>query len=107
MTVDEYYNKLKSPQKEICLKLREIVKKKYPKYKESMLWGVPVFNEGLIYIVALRDHVNLGFTISKLTKEEEKLFQGGGKTTRKLEIRDLNEIDTQKVEKLLEFICNR
>lgn len=84
MTVDEYYNNLKSPNKEICLKLRHTIKSKYPSFKESMLWGVPVFNNGLIYIVSLKDHINLGFTISNLTKEEEKIFDGGGKTTRKI-----------------------
>ena len=102
--VNEYYKSQKSPQKEICLKLREIIKKKYPKYKESMLWGVPVFNNGLFYIVSLKDHVNLGFTVSNLTKEEEKLFQGGGKTTRKIEIKDLKEIDEIKIIQLLTLV---
>ena len=107
MTVDEYYNKQKSPQKEICLKLRKIVKKKYPHYKESMLWGVPVFNNGLFYIVSLKNHVNLGFTISKLTKEEEKLFKGGGKTTRKIEIESLEQINEAKILKLLDFVVKK
>lgn len=49
MTADEYYNNLKSPNKDICLKLRHTIKSKYPSFKESMLWGVPVFNNGLIY----------------------------------------------------------
>jgi hypothetical protein len=102
--VNDYYQKLKSPQKEIALKLRTIIKKEYPKYKESMLWGVPVFNDGLFYIVSLKDHVNLGFTISNLTKDEEKLFQGGGKTTRKIEIKDIEEIDRIKIVKLLNFV---
>jgi len=102
--VEQYYNKRKSPQKEICIKLREIVKKEYPKYKESMLWGVPVFNDGLFYIVALKDHVNLGFTISNISKEEEKLFDGGGKTTRKIEIKGIKDIDEVQIKKLLNFV---
>jgi uncharacterized protein YdhG (YjbR/CyaY superfamily) len=104
MTVEQYYNKQKSPQKEICLKLREIVKKEYPQYEESMLWGVPVFNNGLFYIVSLKDHVNLGFTISNISKEEEKLFDGGGKTTRKIEIKSIEDIDKVKIKKLLNFV---
>jgi uncharacterized protein YdhG (YjbR/CyaY superfamily) len=97
----------KSPQKEICLELRKIVKKQFPEFKETMLWGVPVFNDGLIYIVALKEHVNLGFTISNLTKEEEKLFQGGGKTTRKVEIRNIEEIDEERIGKLLDLVVKK
>ena len=107
MTVDEYYNKQKSPQKEICFKLREIIKTKFPKLKESMRWGVPVFEDGLFYIVSLKDHVNLGFTISNLSKEEEKLFKGGGKTTRKIEIESLEQIDKNKIVDLLDFVIKK
>ena len=107
MTVDEYYNKQESPQKEICLKLRHIVKKSYPEYRESMLWGVPVFNDGLFYIVSLKNHINLGFTVSNLSKEEEKLFQGGGETTRKIEIGSLDQIDEKKIIGLLEFVIKK
>jgi hypothetical protein len=107
MTVEQYYNNQKSPQKEICLRLREIIKKEYPTFKETMLWGVPVFNNGLFYIVALKDHMNLGFTISNLTKEEEKLFQGGGKTTRKIEIKRIEDIDEKMITKLLDFVYKK
>lgn len=107
MTVEEYYNNLKSPQKEIALNLRAIVKSLYPEFKETMLWGVPVFENGLCYIVALKDHVNFGFTVSNLTKEEEKLFEGGGKTTRKIEIRSLEEIDKGRIKKLVDFVLKR
>lgn len=104
MTVEEYYGKLKSPQKEIASRLRDILKKQYPKYEESMLWGVPVFKDGLFYIVSLKDHVNLGFSISNLSKEEEELFQGGGKTTRKIEIKTLEDIDERHIRELLDFV---
>lgn len=104
MTPKEYYSKQKLPQRDICLKLRDIILNMYPDIKESMLWGVPVFNDGLFYIVALKDHVNLGFTVSNLSKEDEKLFEGGGKTTRKIEIDSLEDIDKDRIEMLLEFV---
>ena len=107
MTVEEYYNKQKSPQKEICLKLRDIIESTYPELKESLQWGVPVFNEGLIYIVALKDHVNRGFTISNLSQKEEQLFEGGGKTTRKIEIRSVEDIDEDRIKKLLDFVIKK
>lgn len=107
MTVDKYYKSLKSPQREICSELRKLINETYPKLKESMLWGVPVFNEGLFYIVSLKDHVNLGFTISNLSKEEEKLFDGGGKTTRKIEFRTVEDIEKPKIIALLDFVYKR
>lgn len=107
MSVEEYYSMLENPQRDICLELRSIIKKNYPTFKESMLWGVPVFNNGLIYIVALKDHTNLGFTVSNLTKEEELLFQGGGKTTRKIELRRIDEIDASKIKQLIDLVMSK
>ena len=59
--VVEYINKQKSPQKEICQELREIILKANPDGKEKMKWGVPSFVEGKYYIVALKNHVNFGY----------------------------------------------
>ncbi len=68
--VDEYIEKLKSPQKEICSKLREIIFNTFPNIKEEMKWGVPSYAEGEYYLVALKTHVNLGFSIKDLSKKE-------------------------------------
>ncbi len=107
MTPEEYYSKQKSPQKEICLKLRQIIKDTYPNLTESMLWGVPVFENGLFYIVALKNHVNLGFSIANLTPKEKQVFQGGGKTTRKIELETLEDIDSDQIIKLLKFVAEK
>ena len=68
-TIDDYINQQKSPQKEICQSLRNLILKTIPGVKEEMKWGVPVFGEGKFYIGALKDHVNLGFAIIGLAKE--------------------------------------
>jgi hypothetical protein len=54
--------------------------------------------------VALKTHVNLGFSIKGLSKEEIALFQGTGKTTRHIQIASLNEIDEKQIVKLLKLI---
>ena len=41
--VQAYIEKQKSPQQEICLKLREIILKTFPDIKEEMKRGVPAF----------------------------------------------------------------
>ncbi|MBM3700811.1 MAG: DUF1801 domain-containing protein [Actinobacteria bacterium] len=102
-TVEEYIKKQKSPQKEICAKLRKIIFEIFPQAKEEMKWGVPVF-DGLYYIVALKDHVNLGFSIKGLTKEEIALFDGSGKTMRHIKIKSLAGIDKKKIESLFTLI---
>ncbi len=102
--VKQYINKQKSPQKEICQKLRQLIFDTFPEIKEEMKWGVPTFGNGNYYLVALKDHVNLGFSLKGLTKDDEKLFDGGGKTMKHIEISSPMEIDRKKIIKLLKLV---
>ncbi len=102
--IDNYIQKQKPPQKEICQELRKIILKTFPDAKEEMKWGVPAFAEGKFYIVSLKDHVNLGFSIEGLSKDEIALFDGGGKTTKHIEIGTLQDIDEKRIVKLLRMV---
>lgn len=104
MTVSEYIEKKKSPQKEILQQLRKIIKATFPKAKEEMRWGVPVFEDGKFYIVGLKDSVNLGFSVSGLNGKEMANFKGNGKLMRHLKFRSLDEIDEKKVVSLLKMV---
>ncbi len=55
MNADEYLEKQKSPQKEICQLLRSIIFRTFPNVKEEMKWGVPTYADGEYYFVALKD----------------------------------------------------
>jgi predicted GIY-YIG superfamily endonuclease len=101
--VKEYIEKQKSPQKEICLRLREIILKTFPDAQEEMKWGVPVFANGKFYIGALKNQVNLGFSINGLTKEQIALFEGSGKTMRHIKVMTLGDIDEKRIVKLLKI----
>lgn len=68
-----------------------------------MKLGVPWY-EGKFYIVALKTHVNLGFSLKGLTEDEIRLFQGSGKTMKHIEIHSLDEIDEKKIIKLLKVV---
>ena len=105
--VSKYIEKQASPQKEICHKLREIIFNTFPDIKEEMKWGVPAYADGLFYIVALKDHVNLGFSNKSLTKEELLLFDGNGKTTSHLIILETKNIDQARINKLLKLVENK
>ena len=105
--VEDYINKQASPQKEICSALRQVILKTFPSAKEEIKWGVPAFADGKFYVVALKDHVNLGFASAELTKEELALFDGGGKTTKNIEIATLDGIDNQRIVKLLKLVDSK
>ena len=101
--VDDYIEKQKSPQKEICQNLRQIILETFPGIEEEMKLGVPWY-EGKYYIVALKDHVNLGFSLKGLAKKEIELFEGGGKTMKHIKIRSLDEINEEQIVKLLKIV---
>jgi hypothetical protein len=102
-SVVNYIDKQQSPQREICCKLRNIILSTFPEIREEMKLGVPWY-EGKYYIVALKDHVNLGFSIKGLPKEAAGLLKGGGKTMKIVEIRSEEEIDQAKIISLLKIV---
>jgi uncharacterized protein YdhG (YjbR/CyaY superfamily) len=104
--IDEYINKQQSPQKEICQALRQLILKTFPGVKEEMKWGVPAFDDGKFYIVALKKHVNLGFSKEELTREELKLFDGEAKTTVHIEVCSAK-VDTERIIRLLELVHSK
>ena len=100
--VNHYLETLPSPQKEICKKVRNIILKTFPNLEESFKNGV-LWYECKYYIVGFKDHVNIGFCVEGLTKEEMSLFEGGGKYVRHIKIRSLEEIDEKRIIKLLNY----
>jgi hypothetical protein len=108
--VDEYIKKQKSPQKEICQELRSIILRTFPDIREEMKVGVPCYGStsedpcGKYYIAALKDHVNLGFLLKGLTKQQQGLFEGSGKTMKHIKVYKVEEIDDEKIISLLKLI---
>jgi hypothetical protein len=99
-SVTDYIEKQPMPQREICSRLREIIMRKYPNIEERMKLGVPYFGDG-VYILSLKDHVNLGLSIQGFDDQELKGLKGTGRTSRNLEIRSLDDIDEPRIIALL------
>src|SRR4030042_2383724 len=105
--VNQYIKKQKSSQKEICQRLREIILTTFPEINEEMIVGVPCYGHtkedpcGKYYIAALKDHVNLGFSLKGLSKKEQALFEGSGKTMKHIKVYSLKEIDEKKIINLM------
>ena len=109
--VTEYIEKQESPQKEILQEIRRIFHETLASPEEKMRWGTPTFAGGKFCIVALKNHVNVGFAITGLNKDEIELFEGTGKTMRHIKVPKLEDIDKKKLVNLIEMvdkksICN-
>jgi hypothetical protein len=104
--VSQYIEEQNSTQKEICRRLREIILKTFPSIKEEMKWGVPNYGN-LYYYVALKTHVNLGFSIKNLSNDEIKLLEGTGKTMRHIKFKSVGDIDKERIVKLLKMVMDK
>ena len=98
--VEGYVERQSSPQKEIVETLRKIIVRTFPNVNEEMKMGVPWY-EGKLYVVALKDHVNLGFCLKGLSLKEKRLLEGNGRTMRHVKIHSLKDIDDKRIESLL------
>ena len=101
--VRSYIEKLSSPQKEICKKLRKVILGTFPDLKESFKNGVPWY-EDKFYIVGFKDHVNIGFSVKGLTNTEMSALEGKGEYMRHIKIYSIDEIDENSIVRLLKIV---
>lgn len=104
--VEKYIENQKSPQREIVQRLRDTIVKTLPDITEESKMGVPWY-EGKFYVVALRDHVNLGFSVKGLSEQEKTLFEGKGKMMRHVKFYSLEDVDEVRVVKLLMLVAEK
>lgn len=104
--VQKYLNKQKTPKKEICYKLREMILTNFPKIEETVM-SEGLWYEGKFYLTTFKDHVNLGVGVGGLNKEELKHFEGKGKSMRHLKFHFLDDIDDNKLTKLIQLVYRK
>lgn len=104
--VEEYIERQKSPQKEMLRKLRHIILKTLPNSKEDLYMGVPWFGRKY-YLVAFKDHVNMGFSVRSLTDKQKDMFEGSGSWMRHVKFWSLEGIDEERIRKLLRLVADR
>ena len=103
--VKTYLDKLPSPQKDICKKVRKLLLASIPEIEEEFKNGVPWY--GKFYIVGLKDSVNIGFSVTGLSKQESANFKGTGKYMRHIKIHRLDEIDNDSLVKLFRLVWDK
>jgi uncharacterized protein YdhG (YjbR/CyaY superfamily) len=102
--VDAYIDKQKSPQKEILQKVRKIFRETLPNCEEKMAWGVVTFGSGKFYIAAMKNRVHVGFAVTGLSEDEISMFEGSGKTMRHVKIPTLENIDEERLLRMIEMV---
>lgn len=103
MTVDDYIAKQTPPRKEILAKLRQLILKANPTIHEEMKMGVPWY-EGKFYLVALKDHVNMGFAYNKILDKYQDQLEGKGQYMRHIKFHSLSDIDEEKLVQLIKAV---
>jgi hypothetical protein len=104
--VEKYLLNQKPPQREIVQRLKNIILKTLPDIKEEFKMGVPWY-EGKFYVVALKDHVNLGFSVKGLSEQEKALFAGKGDMMRHVKFYSLEDVNEARVVKLLRLVAEK
>jgi hypothetical protein len=83
-----------------------MILKTVPGIKEEFRMGVPWY-EGKYYVVALKDHVNVGFSVKGLSEQEMGLFEGKGKMMRHVKFYSLEDVDEARVVKLMRLVAEK
>jgi putative endonuclease len=104
--VQQYFDNQPSPMREICLKLRQLILQIFPDTGETFKAGCPAYAEGKFYIRAAKNQVNLGFSITGMTKKQIERFPGNGKITRTLQFKTPADINEKKIVKLLKMTAD-
>lgn len=102
--IKKYIDRQPGPQAALIKKIRRIFLTTLPQADEKMAWGVITFAGKKFYLAALKDHVNIGFAVTGLSKDEIKLFSGSGKTMKHIEVLNPAGIDEKKLIKLIKLV---
>lgn len=101
-TVEGILQKLGPNEKGKVEKLRSIVKRTFPNAVETIKWGNITYlldGKNLAWLIAYRDHIDLGFFKGAMLKS--KRLEGTGKGLRHIKVRDETDIDESEFSRLL------
>ena len=94
--VDDYIARQVNLQKSILKRLRKLILDGVPGIHEEIKMGVSWY-EGKFYLVALKDHVNMGFGFNKMLAKYQKELEGKDKYMRHIKFYKLSDIDEDKL----------
>jgi hypothetical protein len=102
-TVDAYVNQHKGWQREVLMRVREIIRAAGPDLQEDIKWSQPVydFNGPVCYVKAFSDHINVGFWRGTELRDADSALIGDGMKMRHITLRAVNDLKRDVLEALV------
>jgi len=100
-----YIASLSSPQREICQALRELILGRLPGMREEFKWGYPAYyfeGKRICITGGFKSHANMELFYGARLKDPKGRIEGGGKNTRHIKFRPVEEIDPEYIVDLLQ-----
>lgn len=94
-SAESYFAEVEPALREVTDRLRRLVREAAPRAKESIKWGMPVYEQkGLLcYIQAARGYAKLGFYEQGIyLSDPDGLLEGTGESMRHVKVRSAKEI---------------
>lgn len=93
-SVEAYVQQHKGWQREVLMKLREIIVAAGPDLAEDIKWSQPVYdlNGPVCYVKAFSDHINVGFWRGSELRDNDAVLVGDGMKMRHVTIRSVNDL---------------
>jgi hypothetical protein len=93
-TVAEYIDGLDDWRAEAVSTLHRLIMEVAPDAKASIKWARPVYeyNGALCYVVAFKNHVNLGFSRGVDLPDDAGILEGSGKQMRHVKVTSVEDI---------------
>ena len=101
-SVEAILEELDPKKRAVAERLRSLVKETLPGIVETVKWGNMTYvlnGENLTWIIAYRDHLDLGFFMGARLKSQR--LEGTGKGLRHVKVRTLADIDRGEFARLL------
>ena len=101
--VEAYIASLDDWRGEVVSEVRDLILEVDPEAEESIKWSRPVYEDNgpLAYIVAFKNHVNLGFSRGVALTDEAGVLEGTGKEMRHVKLTDPDDVQPDVLRGLL------
>jgi len=102
-SVDTYVNSHRGWQREVLMKLRDMIRACAQESTENISWSQPVFdlNGPMCYLKAFTDHVNFGFWRGTELDDPEGLLVGDLTKMRHVKISSVNDVNRERFESFI------
>lgn len=102
--VDDYMDKLTPEQAAIAKPLRAMITSEFPELIEQFKWNQPLYEktgQGVVYFVATKSGINLGFNHGVRLDDPKKLLSGTGQLMRHIKLSSVDDIDNDYFSQLI------